>query len=315
MASVSSDWQSRDRTIRLWSRASTSCTATLTGCDEVPLCLSLRGGLLLSGENTHRKVAKARLWSIGCGSGGDEDGKSSAQAAETDTTSGDGGTPSSPRVLFVYAEHTEPIWSVSLGADYALSASHDTSARVWPILASEGGHTQAKTPSFSVLEHPEPVESVSVEGALVATGCGDGKVRIWSLVSFTTLRTLEHEKPEPVEGAESSVAPVANGKPRAASSVFCVRLLGGVCISRGLSDNQVKVWSLACAEEQQGECVAVLRHSLANVRCIAVSPSGFIASVGSNRSSRRLVVWKPHQLGSLRSITAGTACSIDLKPS
>ena len=152
---------------------------------------------------------------------------------------------------------------------------------------------QGKTPSFSVLEHPEPVESVCVDGALVATGCGDGKVRIWSLVSFTMLRTLEHEKPAPVEGADGVAPPAASGKPRTASSVFCVRLLGGVCISRGLSDNQVKVWSLACAEEQQGECVAVLRHSLANVRCIGVSASGFIVSVGSNRSSRRLVVWQP----------------------
>ena len=125
--------QSRDRTIRLWSRASTSCTATLSGCDEVPLCLSLRGGLLLSGENTHRKIAKARLWSIGDSDGGGAGGA----GAETDT-SGDGdSSQTSPRVLCVYAEHTEPIWSVSLGAEYALSASHDTSARVWPIRVSE----------------------------------------------------------------------------------------------------------------------------------------------------------------------------------
>ena len=292
---------SRDRTIRLWSRTdgTWSCKATLAGServDEVPLCLTLlilkQGSLLLSGENTHRKIAKARLWSFHTGRGlaanGDDDNKPNALVIATD-----------PEMLCLYAEHTEPIWSVALSRDYALTASHDSTARVWPIRYGEQGeYSQAKTPSHATLEHPDSVEGISVDGSLCATGCGDGKVRLWSLVSFTCLRSFV----PPADASLKEAGVLPNSKAKAASSVLCVKLLGGICVSRSSHDGQLVVWSLASSDMGAGggdanasdstPAALTFDHSMPNVRAIAVSPSGYVASVGSSRTSRSLVVWR-----------------------
>lgn len=68
---------SRDRTIRIWSRASGECMATLHGCADLVHGLALRGDVLLSGEGGNAggrgrggvcasgdPRACARLWSV-----------------------------------------------------------------------------------------------------------------------------------------------------------------------------------------------------------------------------------------------------------
>lgn len=149
---------SRDKSIRLWSRKSGSCDATLK-CDEQAYGLALMGDRLISGEGG-QKTAKARLWSV-----------------------------SEARELAVYTGHTGPIWSVTLAVDLAVTGSSDKTARVWNVGAT-GRHA-----NLGSLAHPAIVHSVDVaanDADVVATGCGDGQVRLWSLATLTCLRTLEH---------------------------------------------------------------------------------------------------------------------------
>mmetsp|Transcript_53648 Transcript_53648/g.138697 ORF Transcript_53648/g.138697 Transcript_53648/m.138697 type:complete len:304 (+) Transcript_53648:1-912(+) len=148
---------SRDKTIRLWSRANGSCTAILK-CDEQAYGLSLAGGQLLSGEGG-QKGAKARLWSVSTG-----------------------------RLVAVYEGHLAPIWSVTLASDLAVTGSSDKSARAWRL-------GTCKDPFIGSMVHPAAVYSVDMptnDADILATGCGDGQVRLWALANLACLRTLEH---------------------------------------------------------------------------------------------------------------------------
>lgn len=250
---------SRDKTIRLWSRRDAKCVGTLRGCEDVVCGLAIRGDTLMSGEGTleppsriRHYEGKARLWSIG------------AQQA-----------------LCLYLEHTGPLWSIALGAEIGLSASHDTTVRVWPtgaldIAASSGGTVPIG--SIATLKHPAAAFSVSIEtrSALAATGCGDGRVRLWSLVDYTCVRVLEH---------------AARIDPKAPSPVFCVRMLGHTLVSGG-QDKMVKVWNLMGEEVNSEPCVAVLEHG-ANVRGLATSPQGGVIVTAGGRASNGVVVWRP----------------------
>jgi WD40 repeat protein len=261
---------SRDKTIRVWSRRTGECTAVLNGCDEVPIHLSLRGTMLLSGEIVCRKVARARLWSVGGADGnGTEDGDARAAG-----------------LLATFAEHSAPIWNVALGDGFALTASGDTSARVWPL---DG---RGRVPSTATLDHPNPVDSCSVDGELVATGCDDGKVHLWELRGFTCLCTLDHAS----AGAPGSDNPLLLSTRSAARGVFCVRLLGGWLVTAG-RDSVVRLWNLAPTSDKRAlaECVAELSHR-ASARGLAISPFGHVALClmeTSGRSTRRVRVWRP----------------------
>ena len=226
---------SRDRTIRLWtlSGAGGECFATLEGCKDLIHGLALRGDVLLSGEGGGKKtggIATARLWSV--------------RAATCVAT---------------FGEHTASIFGVALGAELGVTASHDTTARVWQTAEPEGK-------SCGVLRHPAFVHSASIAQDLAATGCGDGKVRVWALSErFPCLQTLDH----------SGV-----GLP-----ISSVRLEGAVLVSGG-EDRNVKVWSIA----GEGACVCTLPHGEA-VKGLALSPSlGLVASTGG--LSDRLVLWR-----------------------
>ena len=227
----------KDRTIRLWSRASASCMAVLEGCGELIYGLSLSESRLLSGEGTpaSSKVrARTRLWDV-----------PATLASVSD------GSP--PVVLAEFAEAAGPIWSVALGADCAVSASHDVNARVWPL--------DGRTAMLGALQHPAWVFSVSVSGRICATGCGDRMARLWSLANYACLRTIDH-------GGGSVFG-------------FSVRLLGGVLVSG--AETEAKVW--AVGGEQEAEYVATLTHG---GKGIAVSPSGYVASA----SAKRLACWR-----------------------
>ena len=226
---------SRDRTIKLWNMADGKCLATLAGCEDLVHGLALRGDILLSGEGGGKKagrVASARLWSVrGCACVG------------------------------IFAEHTASIFGVALGADIAVTASHDTTARLWPI--PEGEIPASK--SCATLRHPAFVHSVSIAEGIVATGCGDGKVRVWTIATRKCELCLVH----------STV-----GLP-----ISTVRLQGGLIASGG-EDCMIKVWAL-----QKQECIATLSHG-DFVKGIALSVKlGVVAGVGG--LSSRLNVWSP----------------------
>ena len=155
----------KDKTIRLWSRSSGACTATIDeASDEVVFGLAMRGNLLLSGEGLAERsaeCARAKLWQLK-----DEEGGSTSAC-----------------VLATFAEHAGPIRSVALSEHVACTASQDSSVRVYDhedIDMAEG----ALTPSVATLEHPSGFGcySVCVDGDLIASSCGDGRVRLWRLM-------------------------------------------------------------------------------------------------------------------------------------
>lgn len=250
---------SRDKTIRLWSVAKGSCVGVLEGCAEMITGLAFhpatkRRDWLFSGE----KGGVVRLWSAN-------------------------------RLVMMckYNEHTAPVWSVSLGQDLGVSASHDKHAKVWqlPDDAEAATWCGGSLPSRSTLAHPNWVFSVSVAdvggaaGELAATGCGDRLVRLWSLRLSMCLRTFMH-------GSGMTVHPVLS-----------VQLLGAGLLVSGSEDNTLRLWSLAADSSgvggSGGECIAMLAHG-EKVRGVALSlgNGGYVASCGGQ--SKRLVVWKPY---------------------
>ena len=233
----------RDKTIRCWSRSTGRCKWMTSACSDLVLGLSLRGDLLLSGEgvkSNSKAKAKARLWSV------------------------DDGT-----MLAVYAEHSASIMSVALGSGVAVSASHDTTVRIWPVVNADDADSKNSTPSRASLKHPQYVHCVSVDGQVCATGCGDGRARLWSLVSNACLVTVEHG-PLPLS---------------------CVRLLGGALATAG-EDKNFKVWSLLGGASPV--LVATLSQGDAKLNNgIALAATGRIACACATTGSGGLVIWEP----------------------
>ena len=249
---------SKDTTIRLWSRRTGTRTATLIGCEAAVHGLALQGSLLLSGEGGVSKDgwAKVRLWSVSTG-----------------------------KCTSIFSEHQGAVWSVALEDGIGVSASHDTTARVWPTDGTSEN-------SLGVLKHPNWVCSVSVDGDLAATGCADKRIRLWSLMSYSCSHILEH-------GGASAITPV-----------FSVRLVrGGEILLSGGNDHNVKVWHLrggsrAAEGVEDGaagsngnsladiESITTLSHE-ENVRGLAVLPQLKCIVSAGGRSASSVVVWKP----------------------
>lgn len=231
----------RDRTIRLWSAATGECTATLEGSEDAIFGLSMFSDSILSGE----KGGHARMWSI-----------------------------SKTKCIGTFVEHSgNIIWSTALHDAAAVTASHDSTARVWPVL----GDISGRTPSLGVLHHPEAVFSVSMVDDCVATACGDRIVRLWSLTTLTCTHTMEHGVSSVGDDFRDGLYP------------YCVHLQSRhVLVSGGGTEKTVKLWSLA--NDGSTECVATIEHE-ATVRGVAVSSKGFIASIGGRW--KKLAIWRP----------------------
>ena len=240
---------SRDRTIRLWSRASGACLKVLKGSGESVYSLAMHGHAILSGEPSSHQgaIAKARLWSVAY----NEDGRVSSATVKT---------------VF---EHGGPVWSVALSASVAITASDDGTARLWPL-------NGASTRSLATLKHPAWVCSVSLcaEDALCATGCGDSKIRLWSVAaglptSYTCLATFDHC------AGSSGTYPMR------------VRwLAGGALVSSGL-DGVVRVWTLSSSGEATS--VANLPHEDNVRGLAVSPSLGFIASSGGGKAKAVVV--------------------------
>ena len=251
---------SRDQTVRVWDRDTGVCLRMLVPCDATPLTVAMRDKVLMSGEaGKAGRGAKARLWTVG-------------------------GDPDEERAILptVLAEHGGSIWSVAVGDRVAVSASDDSTARVWTLSGSAR--------SIATLMHPAGVwvGSASVCGDLAATGCSDGKVRLWSLsAGFACLRTLEHSKQAD----------------RGAVNLLCARLMlgGGVLLSGG-PDGIVKMWSLCEADEQEAACVASFAHGSSGVRSLATSgevtseaavgAAAFVVSAGGAGTGPNIAIWR-----------------------
>ena len=242
----------RDQTIRLWSRKRGACTATVSGCAGPVYALAVSGNLLLSGEGS-AKAGTVRRWVL-------ENAGATAHSAG--------------------AEHAGPVWCISIGADAAISASYDTTCRVWPIAGSEGGETTAMA-STGKLPHPSWVNAVSVHGDLAATGCGDGKLRLWSLDSLSCLRTLTHS-----QGISGTADPMRSSQLKS-YQIYSVYLTSGVLVSG--SEETLKVWSLP-AGGGEPECVTTMSHG-SKVKGLALCwKGGLIASAGG--TVKKVIVWR-----------------------
>ena len=267
--------------VEIFSVSRNASVRTLEGHTDLVCCVAVKGDLIAS-AGRDRTI---RIWSMRQGTQlavleGCEDQVYGLQMRGGLLVSGEGSAKRGRARLWqlrtrepiaVFPEHGGPVWSVAISAnqqqhfgrpDVAVSASFDATARVWPL------NVPGVASSLATLEHPTWVFSVSTEGELCATGCGDKLVRLWSLANYECLRTLMHDTAGWV-----------------ATPVFCVRFYGGVLASGG-EDKTVKLWSVA----NDGECVVTLTHG-ATVRGIAISPKGFVASVGGN--AKKLVIWRP----------------------
>ena len=238
----------------MWSRASGACLHALPGSGDSIFSLAMRGAWLLSGEGSSHQgaLAKVRLWVLASDAAGELSGAS---------------------VKTIFAEHGGPIWSVSLGNELGVSASDDSTARVWPLHG-------VSARSLACLRHPAWVCSVSLaaDDAWCATGCGDSRIRLWTLKAaagavYTCAREISH----------------CHGS----SGTYPMRvrwLLGGALVSSGL-DHTVRVWSLE--DDGDAACVASMSHG-DNLRGLAVSQSlGFVASAGGGGKAKSVVVWHP----------------------
>jgi hypothetical protein len=257
---------SRDKTIRVWSRASGACLAVLEGATESVFSVAISDRWIVGGEGSSRAggLARARLWSYTASAGARHAGgaASSTPRAATSFKSGHGKS---------FAEHAGPVWSVALTHELAVSGSDDGTARVWPLRG-------AAARSVGVLRHPAWVCSVSVSrGDVCATACGDSKVRLWTLRAgaadaYTCVGTIEH-----CTGSSSTV-PMrvrwAHG--------------GGALVSCGMDCN-VKVWTLRA--DGEATCEATLVHG-ESVRGLAVTDGGVVAGAGGSKH-KSVIVWQP----------------------
>ena len=163
-----------------------------------------------------------------------------------------------------------------------MTASADSTARVWPLDAAEG-----TLGSLAKLVHPTWVSSVSVEGDLVASGCGDGRVRLWSLTTFACMLVFEHLTVSDVGVRLAATAQVRKE--------IIVQLFGGVVISGGSSSQQgksdVKIWAPMTPRSPMMEHVATITHD-GSVRGLAASSAGFIVSSAAG-GVKKLFVWRP----------------------
>ena len=171
--------------------------------------------------------------------------------------------------LHVLTGHVGTVHGIAIGAACVVSAGMDGTARLWPL-----ERTQSRV---AILLHPElpaarpnAVLSVSVEDNLVATGAEDGVVRTWDLTTSKITRELRGH----------------------VGKVTSVRLHGKLLVSSALGDQTMRLWSLASPE---GDCLTVIDAGL-TVQGLAISPLGFVASVGITDSAApggKLVIWRP----------------------
>ena len=251
---------SRDKTIRIWSRMSGGCLGVVHGSSDAVLSLSARHGWLLSGEGSSHPgaITKARLWTWGSGA---------LEALDDDEAV----------VSFNHKstfEHSGPIWGVALTDQVAVTASDDSTARIWPLQG-------ASSRSLATLQHPAWVCSVSLQrhDGLCATGCGDSVIRLWSLRSTTAyacLCAIKH-----CDGSSNTYPMRVRWAEHGGSSAL---------VSSGM-DDKIRCWSIE--RDGTANCVTTLSAGT-NVRGLSVSTSSLVLASSGGGKSKSVTIWQPH---------------------
>jgi GTPase SAR1 family protein len=236
-------------------------------------------------------------------------------------------TKKQPDTPLVLKGHTRPVRAVAVTPDgaQAVSASEDTTLRVWDLATGE---------SLATLQgHTSWVDGVAVtpDGARAVSASRDRTLRVWDLAAGKPLATLQgHTEavwdvavtPEGARAVSASgdstlrVWDLAAGEPLATLQghrdvVWCVAVTpdGARAVSASM-DRTLRVWDLAT-----GKPLATLQGHTDGVNGLAVTPDG--ARAVSASRDRTLRVWdlatgKP--LATLQGHTDGMNNSLAVTP-
>jgi Caspase domain/WD domain, G-beta repeat len=157
----------------------------------------------------------------------------------------------------VRVKHAGRVYSIAMSPDsrYAVSGSHDNTARVWELATGK---------EVARMTHNDLVETVAIspDGRYVVSGSRDNTARVWELTSGKELTRMTHEK-------------MVNTVAVSPDSRYVVS---------GSSDNTARVWELTTGKE-----IARMTHDNL-VEIVAVSPDSRYVISGSWDNTAR--VWE-----------------------
>lgn len=239
---------SRDKLIRLWSMQDFRYLRNLESHVGSVLCLQLdsRRGILVSGSSD----SSIKVWDLRAG-----------------------------KVSQTLEGHSESVLGLHFEAQYIVSCSKDTTARIWavcddatqnipadPLEPNAGDVCAGTLPRYVLLHtlkgHRAAVNSVHFKGNTIATASGDRTVRLWNLTTGIMIRTI---------GAH----------PR---GIACVNMADSLVVT-GSSDHVIKIFDMTSGEE-----VRTLRGHNGLVRTIQADNTKIIS--GSYDQSIR--IWDIH---------------------
>lgn len=179
------------------------------------------------------------------------------------------------------AGHNGPVWALAVMNNILISASSDTTIKLWDLQTFKCKHT--------LTGHEGIVHAIAVIGNRLFSGSSDKKIRVWDLETRECIRVLEDH--------DNTVCTlvVASGYLFSGSYTHlkvwdletyqCIETLKGhnhwvraVCVNHGFlfsaSYNIVKIWDLAnfqCVKTLTGNCGSIYSIVVANRRLIAGS--------------------------------------------
>ncbi|MFB7390340.1 NB-ARC domain-containing protein [Streptomyces microflavus] len=259
---------SYDGTVRLWDRATGTCTATLTGHTRLVYSVAI------SPEGTWLATASydgtVRLWDRATGT------CTATLTGHTDTVNWVAISPEGTWLASTSSDGTVRLWDRATGTCTATLTGHtDTVASVaispdgtWLATTSSDGTVRlwdraTGTCTATLTGHTNMVASVAIspDGTWLATASYDGTARLWERATGTCTATLTDHT-----DMVTSVAISPEGTWLATTS----------------SDGTVRLWDRAT-----GTCTATLTDHTDTVYSVAISPDGtWLATTSSDRTAR-----------------------------
>ncbi|WNM33421.1 NB-ARC domain-containing protein [Streptomyces sp. Li-HN-5-11] len=258
-----------DKKVRIWDRASGTCTTVLTGHrDAVGAVAIAPDGTWLATGGDDKKV---RIWDRASGTcttvlTGHRGAVRSVAIAPDGTWLATGGDDKKVRIwdrasgtcTTVLTGHRDAVRAVAIAPNgtWLATASDDAKVRIWD--RSSGACTA------TLAGHGGPVSDIviALDGTWFATGGDDGKVRIWDRSSGVCTGTLTGHS-GPVRAV--AVAP------------------DGTWLATASDDTQVRIW-----DRFSGACTATLTGHSGPVRAVAVAPDGTWLATASDDETGRL---------------------------